>query len=90
MSEWEAVGATVRTRRNADGTGGMLVAEASPYDEKRAETARLIAAAPELLDAARLVDQADGTADSRADYEQKMGLALRAVRAAIAKTEGRS
>lgn len=53
---WEAVGHLVRTRVWSDERGGMcggfLVAECNVQSETRAEDARLIAAAPDLLAAA--------------------------------------
>jgi len=47
---WEQCGTLVRTCRNADGSGGFLVAETPANIGQRIEDARLIAAAPELLE----------------------------------------
>jgi hypothetical protein len=67
----EAVGNLVRTCRTEDGRGGFLVADCPANVGNRIENARLIAAAPELLDAlvalvalaaqAYTVTRADGT-----------------------------
>lgn len=48
---WEAVGNIVRTRRNADGTGGFEICECSLHQPLRQEDAKLIAEAPEMLEA---------------------------------------
>lgn len=54
---WEAVGGLVRTAVRANDRGGMsgglLVAETALTDEERFANARLISAAPDLLDEAR-------------------------------------
>ncbi|MCK2097720.1 hypothetical protein [Thauera aromatica] len=47
----EAVSNLIRTTRNADGSGGFLVAEISPLQPKAMEYAQIFAAAPDLLDA---------------------------------------
>lgn len=49
--EWEQCGNLIRTKRNEDGSGGWLVAEVSLGLPDHARTARLLTAAPELLEA---------------------------------------
>ncbi len=93
---WELVGRDmIRTKRNADGSGGMIVAQfwTSPSEEH----ARLMASAPELLAALKAVDPFGDLGPAKA---MKAGLTnverasfdgiIERVRAAIAKAEGRS
>lgn len=81
---WEACSNLVRTTRGPDGCGGFLIAECPANVGDRVENARLIAAAPDLLDALRAcIADADG-------YEARTGRALvggwpAKARAAIAK-----
>ncbi|WP_156174071.1 hypothetical protein [Cupriavidus basilensis] len=48
---WEVCSNLVRTVREADGSGGWLIAEIPPNMPDTHDHARLIAAAPELFDA---------------------------------------
>ena len=50
---WEACGNLIRTQREADGSGGFLVAEIPANTGDTSEKARIMAAAPELLEALR-------------------------------------
>lgn len=81
---WEACGQYVRTARAADGSGGFLVAELPVNEPGMAERARLIAAAPELLEALTMITD-------RAEEWINMNLADEVgdkARAAIAKATG--
>lgn len=64
--QWEAVGNLVRTRRTEDGRGGFLVADCPANVGHRIENARLIAAAPDMLDA--LIQVRAVLATAKADY----------------------
>lgn len=77
---WEACGNLVRTKRNADGTGGYLVAEVPPSTPQTLARAALIAAAPELLAALEGLLNALPSATTHP--------AIRSARAAIADAEG--
>lgn len=50
MSNLEACGLYIRTKREADGSGGFLVAEVHVNHPNAAETAKKFAAAEEMLD----------------------------------------
>jgi len=76
---WEAVSNLVRTARTPTG-GGFLVAECPASIGSRLEDARLIAAAPELLEALQLIADTDPI-DAALDPQR----AVRVARAAIAK-----
>lgn len=52
---WEAVGNIVRNCRNEDGTGGFEICECSLHQPLRQEDAKLIAAAPEMLELLELI-----------------------------------
>lgn len=76
----EAVSNLIRTTRNADGSGGFLVAEISPLQPKAMEYAQLFAAAPELLEALEGVANELGIDWLRPEFD--------GARAAIAKATG--
>lgn len=79
--EWEQCGNLIRTKRNEDGSGGWLVAEVSLGLPDHAKTARLLTAAPELLEALRtLLDAVEGNHVTMGDCNQ--------ARAAIASATG--
>ncbi|MCW1844147.1 hypothetical protein [Prosthecomicrobium hirschii] len=106
---WEAVGSLVRTMPHANNRGGMsggyLIAEAPVVNEGRYADARLISAAPELLDAARVALEWIESHMRARGYPEDVVVWLErnpeagspdaiyrqrdAVRAAIAKAEGR-
>ena len=80
---WEPVSHLVRTVRGSDGNGGYLVAECPVYNKHRANDARLIAAAPELL--AALIEARDALFSVAPVTD---GLEHQ-INAAIAKAEGK-
>lgn len=85
---WEAVSNLVRTARTPTG-GGFLVAECPANIGSRLEDARLIAAAPELLEAClKLVEWDEREKDHAVSFMARIHLceeAFTAMRAAIAK-----
>ena len=97
---WEAISNLVRTRCTSDGNGGFLIAECPPNIGDRLENARLIAAAPELLEALRMwmdihekpagfVGKYGKALDAQIHAHQlKVDAAADAARAAIAKATG--
>ena len=76
---WEAISNLVRTCRAPDGNGGFLIAECPPSIGDRLENARLIAAAPELLEAAielKDVCNRPSAARTRAEAWRKLDKAI--------------
>lgn len=53
LGPWEACGNLIRTKREADGSGGFLVAEVPANTGHTTEKALVMAAAPELIEALR-------------------------------------
>ena len=87
---WEAVGNLVRTCRKEDGRGGFLVAECPANIGNRIQDARLIAAAPELLEALTdLIELAAPVYTVRCEDGSEITHPwVKAARAAIAKATG--
>jgi hypothetical protein len=76
----------VRTSINSDCTGGYLVAECPANIGNRIEDARLIAAAPELLEALQAIIALDDKVDPEGFFR---GIESIKARAAIAKATGK-
>jgi|GEM_PF-2470002 len=92
VQKWEACGNLVRTARNADGSGGFLVAECPVNTGYASEHAHLIAAAPSLrMVLARLLDvcvrmeaENEATRPTEDEYQE----AITAGRAALVSATG--
>lgn len=88
LGPWESCGNLIRTKREADGSGGFLIAEVPANTGDTTEKAMVMAAAPELLAVAREVERllyAQGWNGNGFDPESRL---LAASRAAIAKATG--
>lgn len=73
IQKWEACGHMVRTVREADGSGGWLVAECSLRFEGATRHAKLFAAAPELLEALHaMLEQFTKTPSTLKDSETRV------------------
>lgn len=87
---WEAISNLVRTRCTPDGNGGFLIAECPPNIGSRLENARLIAAAPELLEACKMAEGAINRSVSgmKSVSIPEWGALIAVMQRAIAKATG--
>ena len=81
LGPWEACGNLLRTKREADGSGGFLVAEVPANTGHTTEKALVMAAAPEMLALLRNLIDIEGPQPGNSEWGDK-------ARAVIAQATG--
>lgn len=81
LGPWEACGNLIRTKREADGSGGFLVAEVPANTGNTTNKALAMAAAPDMLALLRELVDIEGPQPGNSEWGDK-------ARAVIAKATG--